>query len=282
MSPIHISSSTLDLLRFLIALPFFLYASYSDLKERLISTWVWFILGIFAFAFLIIQFPTVEGIIAIVPLAIIFYEWFFEWDHAWVSYVSYAIAGAFFLYSLQYIHTMYPLSIAFFMMLFVRIMHYFKIIRGRADARALMTVAILQPLYPSFLSFPIFMPAYVEIIEVTFPFMFLVLLYSAIASMVYLMAILSRNLSRGDTGFPEMFIGYRIPVDEVDKHQVWLMERVVDGEHVLYVHPREHKKEDLEKLKEIGRDRVWVQPKIPFIVFITAGLILAYLVGNFI
>ncbi len=277
-----IPDTTLDMLRFLIALPFFIYASYSDLKERLISTWVWFILGIFAFAFLVIQFPTREGIIAMLPLAIIFYEWFFEWEHRWVPYVFYAVASALFLYSLQYIHEVYPLSIAFLMLLFVRLMHHLKIIRGRADARALMTVAILQPLYPSFMSFPLFTPQYVEIVEVTFPFMFLVLLYSAIASLFYLMAILFRNIARKDTGFPEMFIGYRMPVDEVNKHHVWLMERVVDGEHVLYVHPKEHTDEDLEKLKGIGRDRVWVQPKIPFIVFITAGLVMAYLIGNFV
>ncbi|NPA75408.1 MAG: peptidase A24 [Euryarchaeota archaeon] len=273
---------TLDLLRFVVALPFFIYASYSDLKERLISTWVWFILGIFAVAFLVIQFPTLHGIIAIIPLVIIFYEWFFEWEHRWVPYVFYGIAGAIFLYSLTFVHEVYPLSIAFLMLLFVKLMHHLKIIRGRADARALMTVAILQPLYPSFLSFPIFTPQYVEIVEITFPFMFLVLLYAAITSLFYLLGILFRNLSRGDTGFPEMFIGYRIPIDEVDKKHVWLMERVVDGEHVLYVHPREHKKEDLEALKKIGRDRVWVQPKIPFIVFITAGLIMAYLIGNFV
>ncbi len=276
-----IPKETIDLLRFIVSVPFFVYASYSDLKERLISTWVWFFLGMFAVAFSIMQFPSIESIIALAPSVIIFYEWFFEWDHRWVSYVFYAISAALFIYSLQFINSVYPLTVMFLMILIVRVLHKTKIIRGRADARALMTVAILQPLYPSFLGFPIFKPPYIHIVEITFPFMFLVLLYSAIASLFYLLFILIRNIARGDRGFPEMFIGYRIPIEEVDKQHVWLMERVVNGEHVLYVHPRDHTPEDLEKLKEIGRNKVWVQPKIPFIVYITAGLIMAYLIGNF-
>ncbi len=275
-------TSTIDLLRFLVALPFFIYASYSDYRERLISTWIWFVLGIFAIAFAVLQFPDIISIIALSPSVIIFYEWFFEWDHKWVSYAIYGLAAAIFLYSLQFASECAPLIVMFIMMIFIRALHGAKIIRGRADARALMTVALLQPLYPQFYSFPIFRPEYVELVQLTFPFVFLVLLYSAFAALIYLLFVLFRNLLRGDVGFPEMFIGYRIPLDRVNKEQVWLMERIVDGEHVLYVHPHEHSDEDLKKLKEFGRDRVWVQPKIPFVIYITAGLVLAYLVGNFI
>ncbi len=274
--------NTIDLLRFIVALPFFIYASYSDLKDRMISTWVWFILGFFSVGFLIVQFSNWQAIIAMLSSVIIFYEWFFEWDHKWISYIFYAIAAAFFFYSLLFIEEIYPLTVMLLMLLFIRMMHHMKIIRGRADARALMTVAILQPLYPQFLNFPVFVPQYVKLIEITFPFVFLVLLYSAIASLGYLLFLLIRNVSRHDIGFPEMFMGFRVPIDRVNTQHVWLMERVVDGEHVLYVHPTEHEPDDIEKLKKIGRKRVWVQPKIPFIVFITVGLILAYMLGNFI
>jgi len=275
-------SETIDLLRFIVALPFFAYASYSDFKERLISTNVWFYLGFFAIAFDIIQFPDWLSIIALVPSVIIYYEWFFEWEHKWVSYVLYGFATALFLYALTFAEAVVPLIVMFVMMLFIRTLHSAKILRGRADVRALMSVALLQPLYPAFYNFPLFVPKYVDIVQITFPFVLLVLLYSAIAAAFYLFFLLFRNLARRDTGFPEMFIGYRIPIDEVDKQHVWLMERVVDGEHVLYVHPKAHNKEDLDKLKKIGRERVWVQPKIPFIIYITAGLVLAYIIGNFI
>ena len=174
------------------------------------------------------------------------------------------------------------LLVMFIMLVIFRGLYIIKIIRGRADVRALMTVAILQPLYPEFLNFPIFKPQMIEIWELTFPFAFLTLLYAAIASLIFILLLFLQNLIRGDTGFPEMFIGYRMPLEDVDKKHVWLMERVENGEHVLYVHPKEHTREDIRALKSIGREKVWVQPKIPFIIFITIGLLAAYLLGNFI
>ncbi|RLG40805.1 MAG: peptidase A24 [Thermoproteota archaeon] len=273
----------LDLIRFIIAIPFFLYASYSDWKDRLISPLVWFILGFFAFAIDFYQFLSLTGIIALIPSIIIFYEWFFEWENREkiLQYSLWVISFAIFFYS---IFTQAPpaLLVMFLMLVIFRTLHKIKIIRGRADVRALMTVAILQPLYPEFFNFPIFKPELLEIVELTFPFAFLTLLYAAIASLLFILVLFLRNLIRGDIGFPEMFIGYRIPLDEVNKRHVWLMERVENGEHVLYIHPKEHTHEDLISLKKIGRDRVWVQPKIPFIIFITIGLLAAYLLGNFI
>jgi len=273
----------LDFLRFLVAVPFFLYASYSDWKERLITPLVWFFLGLFAFAFDIYQFYSLEGIIALLPSIIIFYEWFFEWEKREKigQYALWIISGTLFVYSIT-LNVPPALSVMFIMLIIFRALHAMKIIRGRADVRALMTIAVLQPLYPEFFNFPIFKPEFMEIVELTFPFAFLTLLYTAIASLIFLLLLFVRNILKGDTGFPEMFIGYRLSIDEVNKKHVWLMERVENGEHVLYVHPKEHTVEDLIQLKKIGRERVWVQPKIPFIIFITIGLMAAYLLGNFI
>ena len=275
--------SYIDLARFIIAIPFFTIASYQDWKDRLISPIIWFILGFIAFGMDIYQFPTFAGIVALIPSIILFYEWFFEWEgrEKLVQYSLWAMAFGIFAYSI-FIGAPSPLIVMLILVALFRGLHSIKVLRGRADARALMSVAILQPVYPSFFGFPIFTPQYLEIVELTFPFAFLTLLYAAIAALLFILYIFLRNLVRKDTGFPEMFIGYRIPVDEVDKRHVWLMERVEDGEHVLYVHPKSHTKEDIEKLKKIGREKVWVQPKIPFIIFITAGLIVAYLLGNFI
>jgi len=275
--------SYIDLARFLIAIPFFTIASYQDWKDRLISPTIWFILGFVAFGLDIYQFPTLAGIVALIPSIILFYEWFFEWEgrEKYIQYSLWAIAFGTFAYSI-FIGAPSPLIVMFILVALFRGLHGIKILRGRADARALMSIAILQPLYPSFFGLPIFTPPYLNIIELTFPFAFLVLLYSAIASVIFIISLSIKNAARGDFGFPEMFIGYRIPIDEVDKKHVWLMERVEEGEHVLYVHPDSHTKEDIEKLKKIGRERVWVQPKIPFIIFITIGLIAAYLLGNFI
>ncbi|MCD6275309.1 MAG: peptidase A24 [Thermoplasmata archaeon] len=281
----------LDLLRFVVAVPFFIYASYSDLKERMISTAVWFFLGIFAVIFNVYQYLSLLGIIALLPSIIIFYEWFFEWENKFVPLVLYIISSILFFYALilSILHwgkvpNVVPLLLITILMVIFRVLHHFRVIRGRADARALMTIALLQPTYPTYLfsSFPIFVPRYVKIVQLVFPFTFLVILYAGIFFFIFLISLFIFNLLRGDFGFPEMFMGYRMPLEEVNRHHVWLMERVIDGEHVLYLSPSEHTKKDLESLKNIGRNRVWVQPKIPFIVFLTFGLICAYLIGNFI
>lgn len=276
---------SLDLLRFILAIPFFVYASYSDLKERLVSTAVWFFLGIFSIGILFYQYHTPIHILAILPSIILFYEWFVDWDKVY-SYISIAVSLLLFLFALLYaiLKKIYitPLLVMTLLILLFRALYRIRVIKGRADARALMSIALLQPTYPRslFSIFPIWTPKYVEIVEITFPFTFLTLLYAGIFFLLFLLGMGIMNALKGDIG-REMFIGYRLPLDEVQHHHVWLMERVVDGEHVIYLSPCEHTQEDIEHLRRIGQDKVWVQPKIPFIVFITAGLFAAYLLGNF-
>jgi hypothetical protein len=63
---------------------------------------------------------------------------------------------------------------------------------------------------------------------------------------------------------------------------VWLMENMEDGQRRLHTRPRRN--EDLDKevelLKAAGATRVWVTPKIPFIIPMTASLIFTATVGN--
>ncbi len=278
---------SLDLLRFIVALPFFIYASYSDWKERLVSTGVWFFLGLFALGFMLYQYHDLPGIIATISAAILFYEWFFEWEKKVYSYALLSISLLLFLYVLivsvlNASTHLTPLLATIVLLALFRALYKFGLIKGRADARALMSIALLQPAYPLTLfgPFPLLIPKYVELVQVTFPFAFLSLLYTGIVFFAFLLGLGIVNLSRRDTGFPEMFMGYRTPLNEVEKHHVWLMERIVDGEHVLYLRPDEHNPKDIENLRKKGINKVWVQPKIPFVVFITVGLILAYLLGS--
>ena len=83
------------------------------------------------------------------------------------------------------------------------------------------------------------------------------------------------NSSKRDVAFPEMILGYKMDIEEVEKKFVWSMERIVDGERAIVLFPKKDDKESLEILKEMGVKRVWVTPKIPFIVFIMAGFIIS-------
>ena len=276
---------TIDILRFVISLPFFFYASYQDYRERMIDNRVWFYLGIIATVFDVIYFWEIGWLLLfIIPPILIFYEWFYEWESIATRLLIYGVVTVFlitpFIYS-SILSEVYPFILISALMLFIRLLHYLRTVRGRADARALMLIALLQPLYPNMGAFPIFVPPYLNFVQVAFPFLFLVLLYASISSIGYVFCLFLLNVFRGDFGFPEMFIGYRVEIDEISRRHVWLMERIENGEPVLYIHPEDHTEEDIEKLKKFGRDRVWVQPQMPFIVFITIGLILSYLIGNF-
>ena len=278
--------STVDALRLIISLPFFIYASYQDYRDRMIDNRIWFYLGIIAILFNIIYFWELGWkLIFLIPAIMIFYEWFYDWERIGIRLLLYLLISIFLIYpfiSLSLLYQVYPLLLIAFLMLFIRFLHLIKTIRGKADARALMLIPLLQPLYPKLGIFPIFIPQYVGFVQVAFPFLFLVLLYASLIAVGYCIYLSLLNILRGDLGFPEMFIGYRINLDEISHKHVWLMERIENGEPVLYIHPEEHTQEDIEKLKKFGRTRVWVQPQMPFIIFITIGLILAYLIGNFI
>ncbi len=277
---------SMDLLRFCVAIPFFIYASYSDLKERLISTWIWLLLGTIAFA---INFYIVGmelwAVVSMIPAMFIFYEWFFEWEgkEKLIIKTLNALAVPILVYITYINPELVTLTLISFLMLFFKVLYATKIVKGRADARAMMTIAVLQPTYPCYDLFgahlPILVPKYIEIAQITFPFVFIVLLYSGVGALFLIIGMTIRNALRGDIGFPEMFIGYRMDLDKVPRKHVWLMERIENDEHVLYIHPRDHTQEDIEKLKKRGISRVWVQPKTPYVVFITAGVFGAYILG---
>jgi prepilin signal peptidase PulO-like enzyme (type II secretory pathway) len=61
-------------------------------------------------------------------------------------------------------------------------------------------------------------------------------------------------------------------MERVDRH----------GERVAVLFPSRSKdeSEEAEKLRAAGATRVWVQPKVPFLVPLLLGFLLALLVGN--
>ena len=79
---------------------------------------------------------------------------------------------------------------------------------------------------------------------------------------------------------PEMLLGYRMDVKEAEKTFVWPMEKVVDGKRVRVLFPKNIEDDTLAKLREHGAKRIWVTPKIPFIIPIFVGTLVAALVGT--
>lgn len=166
-------------------------------------------------------------------------------------------------------------------MLFVVVMYMLDIVRGGADAKALISLSILFPFYPAFGSLP-FIHGGTSAAETLLPFSFSILVNAAIIVALTPLVFLARNLSRKEFAFPFGLLGYKLDTAEIANKHVWLMESIMDGKLVTHVRPRkqEDQKADIELLASSGYKRVWVTPKIPFIVPMLVSLILTTVVGN--
>lgn len=162
--------------------------------------------------------------------------------------------------------------------------YYLRILHGGADAKAFIALALLLPTYPNAAPFPILSvdPRILGTMQILFPFSLVVLANAAILFLAVPLVTFAYNTVRGDLAFPQALFGTRADLDALPEH-AWLMERVTKGgERVLVLFPRRgtDRSEQVRRLREAGVRRVWVQPKVPFLVPVLAGFLLAFFAGN--
>jgi len=194
--------------------------------------------------------------------------------------------------------------------LLVYLMYFTGLIFGGADAKGMMAVTLFVPFYPTFSIFPIF-ETESEALRLMFTFPVVILTLSVVSFALLPIIMACYNVIRGDIGIP-MFFGYRMPLSEIPGKFVWLMEKpqyrndygiklmtlvgetsgmqswlreqMFTGEVKTEYFPSKNTSasldSDLQVLKRMGMDRVWVTPKIPFMVAILVGYIFSFLVGN--
>ena len=299
----------LSLVRLGTALIFMTAASVMDWRTRRVPNKVWIALGLIGMAILLIEMLFSETttyfvsektynfnhFLIFIPIAILFFDTFWDREPVYdegkvnpVPVVLYAIAviAALSLVVLEGTTLVVAqlLSIPVLMAVFI-LFYYLGVVRGGADAKALLALALMFPLYPiignlPFISYP---ADSADVLQMTFPFTFLILMNAAIIHAVAGPTMrFFRNLARRDFGFPEMFLGYRMDIADVQKNFVWPMEIVQDDEVVLMLFPKRSGdvKVELAKLKSKGLERIWVTPKDPFIIPMTLGIIFSVIVGN--
>lgn len=150
---------------------------------------------------------------------------------------------------------------------------------GGADAKALMSLALLFPFYPKINSFPVFNDGFGV-------FAFSVLANSVIFAPLMMVFLLIRNIVReGFHGFlknPLFYIaGYRIPVDKIKFHN--LFEFLDENGKLKRVKKAvECDEKKIQLLKKAGINEVWVTPALPFMIFITLGFFIAIIFGDII
>jgi len=159
------------------------------------------------------------------------------------------------------------------------VLYQLDVIKGGADAKALIALSLCFPIYPLIDGLPLLalnQPAVLEIL----PFPFLVLLNGAILTLLVPIGMLIINLLRRDLRFPHMLFGVRMDLKEAASKHVWPMERVVDGQVRSMLFPNSEEEDDWESLRSVGVERPWVTPKVPFLIPLTLGLPFSLLVGN--
>lgn len=287
------STEALAAIRIVAAFIVLAYASVLDLRTRRVENRYWVALSLLGAALLCVQVyaddQPLEHLIILVPIALIVADVFIETGLSERGARNLAVAeytssvAIMVLLSLEYGSEDYfqHLIAVPAMMLFVVVLYMLDAIRGGADAKALISLAILFPFYPAIGQFPI-LSAEAASFEVFVPFTFGVLVAAAIVVALTPIGFLVTNLLKGETRFPQALLGYRMDTESARERHVWLMERVVDGRHVLYSRPKgeEDLAKELGMLESAGHKRVWVTPKIPFIIPMLVGSVVCVFLGN--
>ena len=287
------SAESINALRLVLSLSVLAYASFLDLRTRKVPNVYWIGLGVAGLGLILIQLYVddmpIEYLLVFVPILAILADVYLGSEEETTrakltTFGKYALAlGSILALAYQYggdEYFQHLLAIPI-IMLFVVVMYMLDIVRGGADAKALISLSILFPFYPAFGSLP-FIHGETSAAETLLPFSFSILVNAAIIVALTPLVFLARNLSRKEFAFPLGLLGYKLDTAEIANKHVWLMESIMDGKLVTHVRPRkqEDQKADIELLASSGYKRVWVTPKIPFIVPMLVSLILTTVVGN--
>ena len=144
---------------------------------------------------------------------------------------------------------------------------------GGADAKALIAISLLAPLFPHIDTAVGELPLWVAPVE--FPFPLTVFINSLLLFLAIPVALFVRNAIRGDLALPYCFFGCRMQASDIPGSYVWPMEYIEDGRRKKSILP----KRDVDPAV-FGDEVIWVTPKVPFLIPLTAGYAISFLLGD--
>ena len=168
----------------------------------------------------------------------------------------------------------------------------FRLIHGGADAKALMLVALTMPHWDAV---PVISPIEMEI-SLGLPPAISILMWGGLAFLLIPIVTSIENLIKGNlnsiSDLIRIFHTIKIPVDEVLTRHVWLLTTVAesaDGEKIVshkLKAPRrtpsdEKLREQVNEIKNLGIEKVWVTRKFPLLVFLWPAIIPMIIWGDF-
>lgn len=300
----------LNLIRVGCALAAFMYASYTDWKIREVEDHVWIVLFIIGMGGLIIELAVTGGNILhflfLIPIttscayALVGYPEPREAlkgskeDLLWtlIYFISIVIIPLFLYFEVYKVDEMaYPTKILL-PVLIVTVLYYLlyygsiggiSLIHGGADAKGLIALSVLIPAYPLILSLPILDVLIGSRMFIFVPPSFSIFINASLFSLLIMLIFIPvKNIMNKDFGLP-MFFGYKMDIDKVMDSHVWLMQKCdkdLNQKIVYFPSGKPGRINHIKRLKEVGETRVWVAPKIPFMIPLLGGIILLVLFGN--
>lgn len=152
------------------------------------------------------------------------------------------------------------------------------LIAGGADAKALMALALLVP-------YPVSLAEGVPPLAGPLPGGFTILGNSLVVFLAVPVGLLLWNLAHGDLRPPHLLLGLKRRAADVRRGHHWPME-VVDetGARRTRLFASRMSDQEIEetfaRIQALGEARVWVTPKVPFMIPILVGFVLAFLAGD--
>lgn len=156
-------------------------------------------------------------------------------------------------------------------------MYRLELIRGGADVKALMCMAICFPTYIETYGLPVVWHT-VPPTSYLFNPPLMILLVALIVTMLYSVYTAAMNIHNRDW-HRSMLSGYWMPINKARKSFVW---PIVDLENdrIVRTDSYDDSGEIYDRLEENGFERVLVTPMIPFILPITIGFVFTMFLGN--
>jgi len=197
-------------------------------------------------------------------------------DSLWVV----MIATGFVLSMVQFVGRPFNLYIAsaqFLLIFLISNLMYHLLNFGGADAKALISLAVMFPVYPRIFNLPLLNRGFGM-------FAFTVLANSVLVAPFISILLFLKNIGERDGRLIYRFIGVKVDADNVPKFYN-LLEYVDErGRIVRVLRGVEPDEEMLKRLREAKKkglvDKVWATPALPFIVFLTAGFVVSVVLGD--
>jgi len=228
----------------------------------------------------------INEIKVLVTLAILIKASIYDWkfreipDSLWIILIAFAIP----LNVIQYIFFPHNYNLLFLIIPFIIVLGITVIMLflgfGGADIKALIALSIMFPIYPKVWIFPILNEGFGI-------FALSVLSNSLLVAPAIALGLFFRNVLRREKGkIIYYFIGYKLDVDNIPKFHNLLEYIDENGRIVSVIKAVEPDDEMLKRLKDAKNkgviDKVWVTPALPFLIFMTAGFVVAIVLGDLI